>query len=177
MRQVLFVLAELNDLDLDWIVATGARESIRRGQVLVRQGEPIESLYLILSGQFAVTTGDRVVNRIGQGELVGEISFLDSRPPTATVTAIEDSTVLSLPSSRLRSKLRTDTGFASRFYLALGVMLSHRLRDTLSQVATGPRRDLDDRTEQAGEFAPELLDKLNLAGMRFEELLAKVGPR
>ena len=107
MRKVLFVLAELNDQDLDWIVAAGTRESFPRGQVLVRQGEPVPSLYLILRGRFTVTTGDnRLINTIGQGEVVGEISFLDSRPPTATVTAAEDSTVLSLPSGRLRSRLR-----------------------------------------------------------------------
>jgi CRP-like cAMP-binding protein len=178
MRNVLFFLAELNDQDLDWLTSAGSREPVHKGEKLIQQGKPISSLYLILDGQFAVTLdNNRVVAKIGQGELVGEISFLDSRPPMATVSAIEPSVVLGIPSTRLRSKLRTDAGFASRFYLSLGVMLAHRLRDSHTKGASGSppsHRDLQESAEESGEFSPESLDKLNLAAIRFERILGKV---
>jgi len=185
MRNVLFVLAELSDSEVDWLVSAGTKTRIRKGDVLVRQGEPSPSLFLVLTGEFLVTVGDtgKVVAKIERGELIGEISFLDSRPPTATVIAGEDASVLAISRTRLRSKLRTDTGFASRFYLALGIMLAHRLRDIRMRDTAkeknpggdGSERNLDPNVEQAGEFSPELLDKVDSAARRFNNLLDKVG--
>jgi len=85
----------------------------------------------------------------------------------------------------LRSKLRTDAGFASRFYLALGIMLAHRMRDIrMREMAKeknpggqlSSQRDLADTVEQAGEFSPDLLDKVDSAARRFQDVLARVGP-
>src|SRR5580765_4812678 len=98
MREVLSFLAELSDQDLDWLTGAGLRESIGKGQLLIRQGMPIPALYLVLRGAFTVATqDDGVVGTAGQGELLGEISFVDGKLPTATVTADEDSTVLAIP--------------------------------------------------------------------------------
>src|SRR5215213_6650110 len=153
MRNVLLFLAELNDQDLDWLLSVGVRESLTSGQVLIKQGEPIASLYLVLRGHFAVNVSGKTIAKVDQGAVVGEVSFLDSRPPTATVSALEDSVVLAVPSTRLRSKLKTDPGFASRFYLSLGVMLAHRLRDVTPKTATNgsapaSHRALEESVEQ-----------------------------
>jgi CRP/FNR family cyclic AMP-dependent transcriptional regulator len=175
MRKILFILAEFTDQDLDWIAGTGTREFISRGQVLVTEGKRIEVLYITLEGKLAVTTkGSGTIAELGAGEIVGELSFLDSRPPNASVLALEDSTVLSIPVSRLHAKLKSDLGFSSRFYRALGVLLSHRLRDTVIQLAYGVERRLDEDVEEAGELSPELLDNLNLAAARFEAILRKL---
>ena len=49
---------------------------------------------------------------LGPGEIVGEMSFVDARPPSATVKALEDSTVFSLSKPRLNAKLAADPGFS-----------------------------------------------------------------
>src|SRR5687768_14770161 len=113
MRNVLFILSELNEQALDWIAGAGTRESVAAGQFLVVEGKPIEVLYITLTGKFAVKTKGKVVTELGGGEVIGELSFLDSRPPVATVVALERSSFLSIPASRLRSKLKTDHAFAS----------------------------------------------------------------
>jgi CRP-like cAMP-binding protein len=175
MRKILFILAELSDQDLDWIAGVGSREAIPKGQILVHEGKRIEVLYMTLRGKFAVSTGGSgVIAELGSGEVIGELSFLDSRPPNASVSALEDSVVLSIPVARLHTKLHSDPGFGSRFYRALGVMLAHRLRDTTIQLAYGVERRLDDDVEDAGELAPELLDNLNLAGARFEAIMRRL---
>jgi CRP-like cAMP-binding protein len=126
---------------------------------------------VVLRGAFTVSTQDGVVGTAGQGELLGEISFVDGHLPTATVTASEDSAVLAIPRARLRSKLKTDTTFASHFYLAVGKMLAHRLRDFLAPKGSTSQRKLDDYLEESSEFDEETLDKISLAGLRFETLL------
>src|SRR6185436_6178421 len=93
------------------------------------------------------------------GEVAGEMSFLDSRPPSASVRALEKCSVLAIPKSRLSQKLETDTAFAARFYRALGVFLSDRLRNTVGLLGYGAGLRLDAK-EYADEIDPETLDKV-----------------
>src|SRR3954454_6494789 len=71
----------------------------RRGDILIRQGDSADGMYLVASGRFQVMLenedGDEVVvNEIGRGELVGEMALLTDDPRSATITAQRDSHVL-----------------------------------------------------------------------------------
>ena len=71
------------------------------GQVLMRQGEPGDSMYLLLSGRLRAsikTEGGRRldVGEMSRGEVIGEMSMFTDQPRTATVMAIRDSTVARL---------------------------------------------------------------------------------
>jgi NTE family protein len=72
--------------------------NLRRGDVLVRQGEVADALYVVVTGRFSVTvTGRRdLLAEVGPGQPVGEIAFLAGGVRTATVTALRDSLVLRL---------------------------------------------------------------------------------
>jgi NTE family protein len=71
---------------------------LRRGEVLVRVGDPADNLYVVLTGRFTVHVEGSAepVAEISQGELVGEVGFFAGLPRTATVRAARDSTVLEL---------------------------------------------------------------------------------
>lgn len=177
MRKVLFILSELADGDVDWMVQSGSKRECPRGTVLIEEGRPIEELFLLLDGRLAVTlaaAGNQEIARLGSGEILGELSFLDSRPPAATVTAVEDSTVLAIPRARLGGKLAEDQGFAARFYRALGVFLASRLRRSQQRLGFDSGRLLDDEVEHEDELDPELLDGLALAGARFDWMLRRL---
>lgn len=178
MRRVLFILGELEDADVNWMVEAGVRQPVDRDEVLVEQGREIDALYFVLRGKFAVSIArpaNEVVARLGVGEVVGELSYLDSRPPSATLTAEEDSLVLAIPRRLLTEKLSKDAWFAARFYKALGVFLADRLRSTTSRLAYGEGADeLDEDIEAEGEMSPELLDNLELAGARFDWILKQM---
>ncbi|MCB1741860.1 MAG: cyclic nucleotide-binding domain-containing protein [Gammaproteobacteria bacterium] len=175
MRKVLYIFAEFKDQDIDWLVSAGSRQRIPVGTTLIEAGKHVSSLYFVLSGRFRVlAAGTSVLADLASGEILGELSFLDSRPPNATVSAVEDSTVLTISAARLSTKLKTDMGFAARFYRALGVLLAHRLRDTTGQLAYGPERHLDEDVEEDGEVAPDLLENMGLAAARFDRMLQEV---
>jgi Cyclic nucleotide-binding domain len=57
------------------------------GDVLATQGDPGDSLYLVLDGVLAVTVDGNHVGDVGPGAVLGEHSILDASPRTATVTA------------------------------------------------------------------------------------------
>src|SRR4030095_645910 len=72
---------------------------------------------------------EREIARLNAGEIVGEMSFVDARPPSATVRALEYSTVFVVSKSVLNAKLVADQGFAARFYRALAIYLSTTVRE------------------------------------------------
>ncbi len=170
MKKVLYMLGEFTDQDIDWLISTGQREHITKGAVIIQQGQPVEEIFFVLRGQLGVSIEDvGEIARIGNGEIVGELSLLDSRPPNATVTALEDSVVMAVAKRRVDGRLRTDAGFSSRFYRALGLLLADRLRDSVGALAYGGQMGLSDQ-DDALEISPELLDRMNLAAQRFEQI-------
>jgi CRP-like cAMP-binding protein len=173
MRKVFFVLGTLTEADMDWLVGVGSRASCESGAFLIRQGKPVDALYIVLGGQLVVATETPSVKelaRLGSGEIIGELSFLDSRPPSATVRALERSTVWSIPRARLSAKLQQDLAFASRFYHALGILLAHRMRNNVTYFTGG---SLSDEVVYDDELDPEMLDTVDRASARFDWLLKR----
>jgi bacteriocin-type transport-associated protein len=176
MRKVLFILSELADADVDWMVRNGTKRTLDPGTVLIREGEPIDVLFVLLDGRLEVTlraAGGRRLALLGSGEILGELSFLDSRPPSATVTALDRASVLSIPRATLNDKLENDPPFAARFYRALGVFLASRLRRSQSRLGYGEDARVE-RAEPDDEIDPALLDGLALAGARFDWMLKRL---
>lgn len=83
---------------LEALASRSDRRVLRRGEVLVREGDPADRFFVVLSGRFSVHKGDGIgsVAEIAQGELVGEVGFFAGLPRTATVLAARDSIVLEI---------------------------------------------------------------------------------
>jgi CRP/FNR family transcriptional regulator, cyclic AMP receptor protein len=174
MRKALFFLGILNDEDLEWMIANGHREDIAARTMLIEEGKPIEAVYIVLDGAFTVLVGGKEVGRSLSGEVLGEVSFVDSRPPSATVQAAEASRVLTIPRSLLSRRLEQDTAFAARFYRSLAVFLADRLRSTTGRLGYGQSEPLSEDTEYEDELDPALLDTVSLAGARFGMMLRRL---
>ena len=178
MRKVLFLFGQLNDDDVEWMLSAGRKQPVPRGAVLIRQGVPIDALYILLEGRLAVLLGrqERQIARLNAGEIVGEMSFVDARPPSATVKALEDSTVFALSKLVLNAKLGSDLGFAARFYRALAIYLSTTVRER--HRALGYGTDLPPEEEEdlgdPDELDPSVLDGIYLAGERFDRMVKRL---
>ena len=129
------VMDILHDEDVKWIVSHGKRIGVSPNQVLIREGEPMDSLFVLLDGCLHVIRGGRHVSTVHSGEILGEVSFLDSRAPMATVTAAVHSKVLAIPRALVMTRLASDADFAARFFRALAVLLAARLRITTARLA------------------------------------------
>jgi CRP/FNR family transcriptional regulator, cyclic AMP receptor protein len=176
MRKALLFLGILDDSDISWMASEGKKQDIPAGTVLIHEGQSIESLFIVIDGRLAVSTkaaGTKEIAHLMSGEIVGEMSFVDSRLPSASVRAVDASSVLSIPKQALTRRLATDLPFAVRFYRALAVFLSDRLRTTVGLLGYGANQTLQDR-EYAEEIDPDVLDKVALAGARFDWLQRKL---
>jgi len=131
--------AEQHDLLL-----TGAAErTFAPGHVLIRESDPPERLYVILSGRVRVlevapdSPVEVIVGELGEGEIIGELSMLRNLTRSATVVAMERTHCLVLPQTEFLKVLQSSTELA----LALLRTLAGRLYETdrrLSRYAPDP---------------------------------------
>ena len=177
MRKILFLFGQVSDQDIEWMIGVGHKPSMQTGQILIHEGQPIDAVYIVLDGTLSVsadTLGGRELNRLACGEIVGEMSFVDARPPSATVTAIERSVVFAIPRAALSDKLEHDTGFAARFYRALTLFLSDRLRSSVALLGYDNGAELRADAAYEDELNPNVLDSVHLAGSRFDGMLKRL---
>lgn len=166
LTNTLFLLARLTERDVELLLAEGAHVTCPVGATLARVDEPVDALSLILDGRFEVHAPDgQKIRSMYAGEMVGEVSFLDGRPASATVSAAEPSSVLRVPRARLQRRLDADPAFAARFYRALGTQLAFRVRDLTSGAG--------DRPSSADLLDADTLDGADLAGRRLALLLER----
>jgi diguanylate cyclase (GGDEF)-like protein len=91
---------ELGDL----LSACGERH-LACGEVLCREGERGDSMYVLLAGRLAVTLKGKQVAVEGAGACVGEMALIESRERSATVHAVEEALVLEIPDRAFRRHL------------------------------------------------------------------------
>ncbi|MBD24650.1 MAG: cyclic nucleotide-binding protein [Candidatus Marinimicrobia bacterium] len=177
MRKVLYILGQLDDEDVNWLADVGQRRKVQPGEVLIEERKAGVEVLIVLEGSLSVSVlalGE--LARLGAGEIVGEMSLIDSRPASASVTAVEPSTVLAIPKDVIQIKLNEDIGFAARFYRAVAVFLSGRMRGTVQKLGYGSDStdELDEEVEAEGELDLDVLDKVHLAGARFDRMLKRL---
>jgi len=181
MRKVLVLFGQLTDDDIEWMLKAGRRRSVRRGEVLIAQGVAVDAVFILLEGRLAVRLRprrgpEREIARLQAGEVVGEMSFVDARPPSATVEALADSAVFALPKALLSDRLAADPAFAARFYRALAMYLSMTVRErhrALGGTETVPESEAVEE-DDAGELDANVLDGVYLAGERFDRMVKRV---
>ena len=98
----------LSDVEREAIVKEMELETHDEGSVILNEGDPGTSRYLIASGEVKVYTrgtggspGSLYLARLGEGDFFGEVSVLSGKPRTATITASQRTELLRLDKEKL----------------------------------------------------------------------------
>ena len=67
--------------------------SFPAGKCIFKQGDSGTTMYLVLSGKVELRVDGRVVETVGEGGVVGEMSMIDRAPRAATAVAVDDCTL------------------------------------------------------------------------------------
>jgi CRP/FNR family cyclic AMP-dependent transcriptional regulator len=147
-----------------------------RGDVLFNEGDPPESLYLVLRGRVAIALAnpidrrESVVALMEQGDLFGEMGMLDDGPRSAMARALEPTTVLSIPYDQVLSMFDENP----RLLWNVVRMLAQRIRVTDEALADSVFLDVTGRTAKRLLELADGTDEFTLPVTQ-EELAGMVG--
>lgn len=139
---------DIAEPELTTLAQTLRERPLKRGQVLVREGEAGEEMFVVLRGSMVISkavTGrvEQVLARIGPGDFFGEMSLFDRSPRSATVQADADATVLVLDREATRRLTEQSPRAAAAFFQALVQVFIERLRASGDLVAEVTRWGLE----------------------------------
>ncbi len=94
LRQV-WLFSGLDEQQLDAVSSLTFQKRFGPGELIVEEGRTGNGMYAIISGNVEAvkalgTEQERIVNRLGTGEVFGEMALLGEWPRTATVRAIDE---------------------------------------------------------------------------------------
>jgi CRP/FNR family transcriptional regulator, cyclic AMP receptor protein len=158
------------------IAAAGREQHLVRGDVLFREGDPAEHLYLVVRGRMAIAIANPIDHRetvvalMDAGDLLGEMSMLDDGPRSAMARALEPTVVLSIPFTNVIEAFRAEP------QLLWGVtrLLAQRLRVMDEALADSVFLDVTGRTAKRLLEMSDGSDEFTLPVTQ-EELAGMVG--
>jgi CRP/FNR family cyclic AMP-dependent transcriptional regulator len=109
------------------------RQTFAPGDILVREGETNDKMFVILGGELEVRVGGKPVAKLSEGNVFGELSMIDKEPASGDVVALSGGEFVTLDERRFLV-VATQNPF---FTLELLRLLSAKLR----AMNSGPVRE------------------------------------
>jgi CRP/FNR family transcriptional regulator, cyclic AMP receptor protein len=85
------------DTSIDFGILAGAGAPSREykaGDVIFREGDPAEELYIVKSGSVEIRLGNRLLDTLSERSIFGEMALIDRGPRSATVVAATDAVIV-----------------------------------------------------------------------------------
>jgi len=153
LRRVL-AFADLPDDQIAWFLANSQEQHLAAGDTYVRAGDPADSMFVILEGQFqwrGEFAGETVLFSAEAGDVTGVLPFSRMKQFTVTGRALTDGRVLRFTASLLNEHVQRMPELATR----LVALMSDRIRET---TRVEQQRD---RLASLGKLSAGLAHELN----------------
>lgn len=104
------------------------------GDLILEEGNPNRALHILKRGRIRVTRRvheeEVTLCDLREGQTFGELSIIEDGVASATLRAMSEGEVLSIPMEKLASFLRQYPNAAAKFWRAIAVDLRRRLLET-----------------------------------------------
>lgn len=159
------IFTDLSDDDIHRLALLSHTRLYAPQEVIVRQGDVGEELFVVLKGQVSVSathdgTSKVELSKIGPGEIFGEMAMLTGARRTATVQAIEECELLAIGASAFRQLLAASDDLAARVH----------------SLHIERKANLDTQLDKAAAQAAEAVTPRNFLVRFLEQLLESPNP-
>jgi PPM family protein phosphatase len=128
------LFARLTERELLRVMAAVQVREFRDKDVVIREGDRGDELFIVLRGQVRVSRGTETLTRLGAGEHVGEMALIRSVPRSATVTSDGASELIVIRRLDFFEILRKEHEIAVKMLWQFLGVLADRLDQTSSEL-------------------------------------------
>jgi CRP/FNR family transcriptional regulator len=156
------VFSTLERGDLERIAQLAVPRSFAPGEVVFREGDASDTCYIVREGRAVAVRTHRdgrsiTLARFGPGDIFGELALFEDERRSATVEAIEPTSVVGVLGPDMRRLLSEHAEMSSRLVIALG----RRLRETNERLA---RQSFQTVQSRVAVVLSQLVDQEQAAG-------------
>jgi CRP-like cAMP-binding protein len=119
----IWLFSSCSNKELNTIRKNLEAEITKPGKVLVKEGDIGQEFYLIVDGKASVKRNNRKAATLGPGDYFGELSLLDRRPRSATVTSETDMELLILGQRQFNGVLDTIPALSRKLLATMATRL------------------------------------------------------
>jgi serine/threonine protein phosphatase PrpC len=143
------LFARLSDRELLRVMQAVQVRECKDGDVVIREGDKGDELFIVLEGQVRVSRGEQTLTLLGPGEHVGEMALIRSVPRSATVTAVGPAELIAIRRGDFFEILRKEHEVAVKMLWQFLGVLADRLDHTSSELHEMKReRAAEDVTQE-----------------------------
>lgn len=145
--QKIFLFQDLEESEIDAVLSRTTPRHVPAGAVIIQEGQPGDSLFIMESGEVEITKQltlvleedtpkERVMIRLNaeNGVYFGEMALLENETRSATVTALTDCSLLELHQQDFLNLINHNPAMGVKLLLRLAQLLSRHLRKTNQDV-------------------------------------------
>ena len=124
------------------ILGIARGRQFEKGESIIREGETGDELFVIFRGKVDVMKNELHIAALKPGGHFGEMGLVDQAPRSATVTAAEETSAVSIDRDSLLKLMRRDSLLAVKLLWSFVQVLSERLRNT-NEALSEVKHELD----------------------------------
>lgn len=132
MLNVIPLFSDLSPAQLDSIGAHMTMRTVEKGEMIIRQGEVADTIFIIIAGRVKVYMSDEpdtprevIVSTLGAGDFFGELSLFDQEPRAANVAALERTHVQTLSHETFQRVIEESPDIARKVMATMAARLRH----------------------------------------------------
>jgi CRP-like cAMP-binding protein len=139
----------LDDDELSQVLRTLKEKPFSKGDVIMQEGEPGDTMYLVIHGELEVTKGltmkfgdddfretEKVLNRIGPEDhpVLGEMALIAREKRSASIVAVSDGLLLEMQREDFIGMIETLPRVGNKLLMKISELLVSRLRQSSEDI-------------------------------------------
>ena len=121
------IFGAMNESEIESLIFYFKKKSVKKGEIVIKEGDSPENIYIILKGEIAIIKNDIEITKLKIGDCFGEIEIIGIIPSIAFCEASEDADLIFLPKKALRNIKKENTELFIKLILNIARECCRRL--------------------------------------------------